>query len=240
MLVSPLSVNAFRTGKVFVADNLVLQLKDTTFLLSLAQHQQSEAEPLLDRLYEQLWRLMLQNWSASPESFAALPSLLERLATFNSTDKKGLNLLTWRVLAHEAKIASIPTEVQSHLRAQVDTLEKSAFDSEGEQSQIYMKLAYCNVAQVVKEWMNLEQASSKHNEYANLAKAAISSLLQQNPHYTQEQQGKTAYMALELASMNISPPLLNFETFVVSFWLLSQRLDMTGKLIMLLSRLPVS
>lgn len=38
-------------------------------------------------------------------------------------------------------------------------------------------------------------------------------------------------MALELGSRNLNTAQLDFEAFVVTFWLLAQKFDLTGKLL---------
>lgn len=185
--------------------------------------------PLITGLYEQLWRLMVQNWSASPDSYKALPAFLEKLSNSASPNSRSLYLLTWRVLASETKIASIPAGVLSQLESQATLLKQSVISHATTMVQLTSQLEACTTAQLVSEWMTSTTATSGNGEYAELAKKAISMMLHQDIQQADEQLAGTTYLALQLASMNISSTSMVFEAFVVSFWLLAQKYDLTGK-----------
>jgi hypothetical protein len=95
--------------------------------------------------------------------------------------------------------------------------------------QLTSQLEACTTAQLVSEWMTSTTATSGNGEYAELAKKAISMMLHQDIQQADEQLAGTTYLALQLASMNISSTSMVFEAFVVSFWLLAQKYDLTGK-----------
>lgn len=135
-----------------------LQIKDTTFLQQLAEQTNAEVSTLVHRLYEQLWRLMLQNWTASPDSFTALPAFLDTIATSASGTIVNQHFKTWRILAAETKLTSVPAEVIAQLKARAASLKQSTSGDFTGTSQLYNQLEACNTAQIVSEWMGIDEA----------------------------------------------------------------------------------
>lgn len=70
--------------------------------------------------------------------------------------------------------------------------------------------------------------SAVNEDNAQLAKTAVASLLQ-HAEGSEQDLSSTLYLALELASMNLPSKLLDFEAFVVIFWLLAQKFGLQGQ-----------
>jgi hypothetical protein len=104
---------------------------------------------------------MLQNWTASPERFTSLSALLDSIQPHEK-----IYLLTWRTLASEANLSTMPEGIREDLSRRHADLQKAGQESSDTMalSEVQHVLDTCNTAQLVSKWLSSEAHDSPKSE----------------------------------------------------------------------------